>query len=347
MPRTASSIIARAGQKAKIGNIINGVFQGYASQLLDELNDILDHIALTLDFSAARGQWFFTFNTELQYLGNGNIIQAAPNPLPLDYLRVPVSGGSTGAQKSSIWYLDGVPYPMVEIDLPEWDNQVQQAGIQSYPYFWAKDIAQYQVVNNNFQGDLNPSSQIVQNVTSTTGLLEGMSIYGGIGPNSAIVPGTTIEAVGANTLTLSEAPTSLLAQASLVAGYPAVGLPYPPPSGAFAAMVRYQRMMPPLTQAQVNNGAYCWFPDDAVLLDLLTARGMDFSGMPEQAQYEKAGQDKLGKYIKQADDTSNRAQTVQLDRRVFGKSFSTLRNTKSVGWTILACVIIPILHALI
>jgi hypothetical protein len=40
----------------------------------------------------------------------------------------------------------------------------------------------------------------------------------------------------------------------------------------------------------------------------------------------------LGQYLKQADDTSNRAKTVQLDRRVFGGSFGALKNTKRVGW---------------
>lgn len=333
MPRPASSIIARAGQKAKVGNIINGVFQGYAQQALDELNDVLGHIARTVDFSAARGTWNFTFNPNLVYMGAGNIIQAAPNPLPMDYLRVPVSGGSTGAQRSSIWYLQGVPYPMVEIDLTEWDNQVQQAGIQSYPYFWAKDLSQRQVLAE-FQGDLSPSSQTVNNVSSTANLLVGMSISGGAGPLVAIVPGTTIVAInaGANQITLSNAPTATFVQASLTAGNPGVGLPYPPPSGAYACMFRYQRLMPPLTQAQVNSGTFCWFDDDVVIEDLLTARLMDYADDSRTAEYQERGEKGLAKYTRLADDNANRAQTVQLDRRIFGRSFSKLRNTKQVGW---------------
>ena len=62
--------------------------------------------------------------------------------------------GSTGSQRSSKWYIQGVPYDMVEIDLTEFDDQVQQAGIQSYPYFWAKDFAPY---NPAIEVTVNPA----------------------------------------------------------------------------------------------------------------------------------------------------------------------------------------------
>lgn len=364
MPVPAASIITRACYQAKT--------QLYTQLALYELNDLLDHIANTIDFSAARGEWFFTFATNLVSLGGGNIVQAAPNPLPMDYLRVPVSGGQTGAQRSSKWYLQGVPYDMVEIDLTEWDDQVQQAGMQSYPYFWAKDLSLWQPVIECI-GDLSSASTTVANLgaidpTTTTAtaanpalapsftgpslslITPGMSISGGIGPQSVIVPGTTVVSVSGGppptSLVLSTAPVQssglafTMTGATLLIGNPGIGLPYPPPSGAYNCMIRYQRRMPRLTQAQVDAGAYCWFPDDQVLIDGLAGMMMKFSDDARTNEFIGAGlgtnEGRFGggmaKYLRLADDTANRAQAVQLDRRSFGNSFSTLRDTKKVGW---------------
>ena len=40
----------------------------------------------------------------------------------------------------------------------------------------------------------------------------------------------------------------------------------------------------------------------------------------------------LRKYLELKDDDTNRTKYVQLDRRWFGQKFSTLPNTKQVGW---------------
>jgi hypothetical protein len=40
----------------------------------------------------------------------------------------------------------------------------------------------------------------------------------------------------------------------------------------------------------------------------------------------------LDRYLKMKDDATNRAKTVSLDRRQFGRSWSRLRNTKTIGW---------------
>jgi hypothetical protein len=395
----ASGIINHACQVARVPR--------YTAQALAELNAILAHICRTVDFSAARGQFNFFFTTGLISTGAGNIITSSLQPLPIDYLRVQTSGGSTGAQRSSKWYFNGVPYDMIEIDLTEFDDQVQQAGIQSYPYFWAKDMSRCQIVATP-AGDL-VASQTVLNVSSMTGILVGMSVAGGIGPQSVIVPGTTISAItqaftvacdshtnttldgfgsttgilpnmtitgsgiptGATvvsidsptqitisaattttltafdvsflgTLTLSAAPTAALNQATLIIGNPPVGYPYPPPSGSYPVMIRYQRLMPDLTQAQVDAGAYCWFDDDIVLRDGLTGQMMNYSADNRAAEYIGAGigvgggrfGKRMDEYLRLADDNANRAQTVQLDRRVFGRSFSALKNTKVIGWAI-------------
>ncbi len=332
MPRPASSIIAQANQKART--------PGFAAQALDELNSLLDHIARTVDFSAARGQWNFTFNPNLVTSGGGNIITTGPNPMPIDYLRVPVSVGSSGAQRSSKWYLQGVAYDMVEIDLTELDDQVQQAGIQSYPYLWAKDMAPYapaiEVV-----GDLAVNSLTVSNLaiidagSVLTSILQGSSIAGGVGPLSMIVPGSTVTGINAvaKTLTLSALPLATMLQATLLIGNPAIGYAWPPPSGSYNAMIRYQRRMPRLTQAQVAAGAYCWLDDDKLITDGLTGVMMGYSHDSDQMKFEAEYRQGLAEYLKLADDNANRARTVQWDRRTFGDpKFSTLPNTKIVGW---------------
>lgn len=349
MARTALSILARAGQIAKVGNIsATGVFTGYASQALDELNDILDNLCQTVDFSAAMKTFDFTMATNLVSAGGGNIVTGAPNALPLDYLRVQTSGGVTGAQRSSKWYLNGVPYDMVELDLTELDDQVQQAGIQSYPYFWAKDMSQRAVVVN-FQGNVAPGSTTVGNLVNAApsgvaspvnSISVGMSLAGGVGGVPLIAPGATITQVagGFGSLTMSVPPLNPLnstltsAGVSLMAGYPPVGIPYPPPSGAFNTRIRYQSLMPPLTQAQVNNGAYCWFDDDDYLIEKLAEKLMAYSGDERRPEFERRASERLGAYTKFADDRANRAQAVQLDRRSFGGKFSGLHNTKKVGW---------------
>lgn len=339
MPRNAAGIIAAATQIAKC--------QRYTVQALAELNSLLAHIALTVDFSAARGQWTFTFNPNLITTGGGNIVTTGPNPMPIDYLRVPVSAGVTGAQRSSKWYLQGVPYDMVEIDLTELDDQVQQAGLQSYPYFWAKDFSQYQpiieVTGNLTAGSTAVSGIAIIDTGSVLGsIAQGMSIAGGIGPQSVIPPGATISAVsgGGTGLTLSAVATASLTGATLLIGNPAVGYAYPPPSGSYNAMIRYQRMMPRLTQAQVDAGAYCWFGDDMALVDGLAGmlckytddtRITEFIGTGLGSNQGLFGR-RMAQYLRTADDMSNRAQSVQLDRRRFGGSFSNLPNTKTVGW---------------
>jgi hypothetical protein len=350
MPRSAASIIASALQIAKAPL--------YQAQALDELNSLLRFIEDTIDFSAARGQWNFYFNTNLVSSGAGNIIQTAGVPIPIDYLRVQVSGGSSGAQRSSKWYFQGVPYDMVEVDLTEFDDQVQQAGIQSYPYFWAKDLAQYQPIIE-VTGDLDASAGTVSNISaiadglgnataSLSAIAQGMSIAGGVGPLSVVVPGATIDAIATAPLMLTlaspigMAPISAsLTGTSLLIGNPGLGLMYPPPSGAYPAMIRYQRRMPRLTQAQVDAGAYPWFSDnDIALVDGLAGLVMRYSDDSRASEFIGgglgSGEGRFGqhiaKYLKTADDNSNRAQVVQLDRRVFGRSFSTLKNTKTVGW---------------
>lgn len=356
MPRPAISILREALRISKTGQLIGTSMAGYTIDALDALNSVLDFLAETIDFAKATKTFQFTFAPQLITQGAGNIVTAAPNPLPIDYLRVQTSGGSTGAQRSTKWYLNGVPYDMIEIDLTEWDDQVQQAGIQSYPYYCAKDMSGG-AIQFNFQGDLSSNTPIVTNVVTTNpllgsvtagippGLAVGMGIAGGMGALNPVVPGTTITAIDAASaqVTLSQPPTYLngspgttwsgfLPQASLMAGYPASLLIYPPPSGAFNAMIRYQCYMPPLTQMQVNSNAYAWYPDDGSLVDLVSKRLMAIADDQRMGEYVALTRQTVGEYRRLADDRANRAQTVQMDKRTFGKDFVNLPNTKTIGW---------------
>jgi len=342
VPYSAADIIRLAAYQAKFSGSA-GTAPGQTEPIaLTELNAVLDHICRTLDFAAAMGTWNFTFNTALTVTAGGNISQAGPNPLPMDYLRVSVAQGATGAQRSSKWYLLGVPRDMIEIDISQFDDQVQQAGTQSYPYYWAKDFSPYSVMAE-VTGDVTIGNQGIANLSSTTNIVAGMSISGGIGPLSLITPGTLIQSVnsGASSLVLNQVPSlaspgqttpPTFAGASLRIGYPGIGLPYPPPSGAYNAMIRYQRLMPRLTVTQVNNGVLPWFQDDQVLIDLLAERLMGYSDDSRRAQWNAFYKQEMADHIALADDRGNRGQTVQMDLRWFGSKFDNLNNTKIVGW---------------
>ena len=105
-------------------------------------------------------------------------------------------------------------------------------------------------------------------------------------------------------------------------------------------MIRYQRRMPRLTQAQVTAGAYCWFGDDEALVEGLSGLLMRYADDSRVTEYIGAGLGtgdgrfgkRMAQYLRLADDNANRSQVVQLDRRRFGSAFATLKNTKTTGW---------------
>lgn len=301
---------------------------GKTAQALALLNSILSDLCEQHDFALARGLYTFSFNPNLTTnFGSG------PYSLPLDYLRTSGSSGSQGVQKSSWWNLDGVPYPMVPVDLAEFDMQVQTAGQNSYPWLWATDMGGPLTdrIILSTTADIAAASTSVTLMVSVAGLLTG-STYGIAG--EGITPGTTFTYNGSNTGTLSAAATATITAAvngygaSLFFGIAPVGYAFPPPSGAYVVDIRYQRMMPPI----VNTAKIPWFPNEGFLIKELTARLCDLNDDSRSVEMTTRARDDLSKYLKLKDDDSNRAQTVQPDRRVFGERFSTLQNTKRVGW---------------
>lgn len=255
MALTSAQLVALAVQGAKV--------PGWTAQAGQLLNEILGDLCQNYDLDTARQTFNFNFNPGLLTpIGNLNTIAGnGPYPLPSGYLR---------AKRGDVmWFLLGVPYPLIPVDIEEFDVMVEQAGNQSYPYLWATDMSQS----------------------------------------------------------------------------PPVAYVWPPASGAFPCMVRFQSQMPDIGSgaAAVNgwnpgkvapeaSSVVPWFPNTGYLRKELTARLKDLADDPEAEAKLKAAEDMLRKYLILADDSEDRAKTIKLDPRRFRRSFSVLRNTKQVGW---------------
>jgi hypothetical protein len=329
--QTAGQIIANACQTAHV--------PGMTAKAASFLNEILADLCVSRDLAVARGFFHFNFNTNANsMLGGQNLFSSGPYPLPLDYLRTSGSSGSTGTQRSTTWFIFGVPYPMVPCDLAEFDGQVQQAGLNSYPWLWATDMAQRILVLTT-AGDCAINTNTVINMLSTTGLAPGMTAQ-----NANFPTGTTVTAIGTGNVTLSNNATGSAVQMTFDFGFPGVGYAYPPPSGNFPVNLRYQRAMPDLATDATGNltaaaaASVPWFPMAGYLEAELTGRMMEHADDTRVVEYLGDGlrpgraERILGQYVKLMDDSSNRAQTIEFDRRRFGTSFQRLKVTKTVGW---------------
>ena len=125
---TSAQIVTLACQTAQC--------PGFITQSGQLLNSILADLSQTYDLDICRGTFNFPFNTGVVVASNFPNIQAGSGPyaLPVDYLRA--------ARDECIWFNHGVPYPLICVDLSEFDWQVQQAGNQAYPYLFATDMSQ-------------------------------------------------------------------------------------------------------------------------------------------------------------------------------------------------------------
>lgn len=113
---TAQQIVTLAAQIART--------PAMTSQAGQFLNLVLEELCQTYNLDSARTSYTFDFAVSS---GSG------PYDLPTDYLRMANDG---------IWYtISGVKYPMISVDLSEFDAMVQTAGNQSYPTFYATDTA--------------------------------------------------------------------------------------------------------------------------------------------------------------------------------------------------------------
>lgn len=236
----AQQIVSLALQIAKV--------PGYTSQGGQLLNAILEELAQTGSFDTGAKQSFeFNFNPGLISSDPLIVPASGPYPLPANYLRA-IYG-------DVIWYLLGVPYTMIPIDLAEFDQQVQQAGLQSYPYLWATDMS--------------------------------------VSPPVAYI--------------------------------------WPPASGSFPVRVRYFSRPADITTPETST-ATPWFQQTQYLITRLAADVMQITGDSRRTEFLAEADNLLRKYQQMKDDQSDRAIRVRLDRRRFGTRFSSLPNTKVVGW---------------
>src|ERR1700731_2345882 len=116
MSISAAQIVTLSTQIAKC--------PAYTLQAGQLLNMILSDLCQTYDFESARTVVNFNFNSAT---GNGR----GPYTLPFDWLR--------GKNQGVFYSIQGVVYPIIKVELDQYDWFVQQAGLQSFPSFFTTD----------------------------------------------------------------------------------------------------------------------------------------------------------------------------------------------------------------
>lgn len=122
---------------------------------------------------------------------------------------------------------------------------------------------------------------------------------------------------------------------------PPVMYVWPPASGGFPVTAGYFTQPVDITTPETST-TVPWFPSSLYLLrrlagELMTLTNDDrvdkFLGSEDPAlDTEGSAASILRKYLKMKDDMGGKVHTVQLDRRSFGRNFSRLPNTKTIGW---------------
>ena len=106
---------------------------------------------------------------------------------------------------------------------------------------------------------------------------------------------------------------------------------YSPPSGTYPFTIRYYAQMPDIDTPETS-ATVPWFPHQGYLHKRVSAYMMGISGDDREAAWHNDADKILREYLNLKDNRSNRASTVKLDRRYFGRSFTALKNTKTIGW---------------
>lgn len=123
MPLQYAQVATLALQNAKV--------PAFTSQCNLLFQAILEELNFNYNLDICRGTFSFNFNPSIQspnyQPGSG------PYSLPADFLRC--------ERGDFFWYLLGVPYEMVPIDLSEFDRLVQTAAISAYPSMFATDLS--------------------------------------------------------------------------------------------------------------------------------------------------------------------------------------------------------------
>jgi hypothetical protein len=117
---------------------------------------------------------------------------------------------------------------------------------------------------------------------------------------------------------------------------------WPPPSIVVPCTVRYYAQMPDIDTPQ-SSVSIPWFPNSNYLVTRLAGELMQVTGddraeafLSDNDQVHPLGAGTLlRRYLKLKDDPEGRADTVKLDKRLFGIGWSRLPNTKIIGWMVL------------
>lgn len=249
MSQQAQQIVALACAEARC--------PGYTSQAGLMLNAILADLCQDYDLELARTTYYFNFNPGLMATVGPVVTGGGPYPLPSDYLR-------HAGDKPLTYWISGIPYMPIKIDMDQFDQQVQQAGNQAYPSLFTTDLS---LGDEVLQGGTTPSLWVFQ-----------------------------------------------------------------PPSGSFAAQIRYQRQMPDIATPETS-ATVPWFPNARYLRKKLAADLMGLTGDDRAASTTAEAGDILRAYLDLKDDPEGTAKRIKLDRRSFGRNASTrLKNTKTIGW---------------
>ena len=129
MALSTAQIINLSTQEARCPGFAAG------GQALQKLNAILQDLAQSYDFTVLKQTYSFSFSP-----GQINSLGQAFQNLPTNYLR--------GIKYESFYVISGVPYPMIPVDLEEFDMLVQQAGLSNFPVFYATDTSRSGVTNS-------------------------------------------------------------------------------------------------------------------------------------------------------------------------------------------------------
>lgn len=109
---------------------------------------------------------------------------------------------------------------------------------------------------------------------------------------------------------------------------------WPPASGNFPATVRYNPVMPDIT----DTSQVPWFPNSTYLYTRVAGELMKIANDDRWQSFLSSKEDSGGagdllrKYLTMKDDPATAPKTVQLDRRMFKPSIANVRNTKQIGW---------------
>jgi len=113
---------------------------------------------------------------------------------------------------------------------------------------------------------------------------------------------------------------------------------WPPASGTYPATIRYNPIMPDIT----DTSQVPWFPNTNYLVTRLAGELMKITNDDRwnaivgdaDPQKDTAGSaaSMLRAYLKMKDDPETAVKTVTLDRRLFKPNIASVRNTKTIGW---------------